>query len=415
MSGMLMELLQEFRKGDPATYAPLAEKGALRAEAEGGATARHRANRYWRVKAAWHALANDRPAQEAALIRAAETYVLAADEATRRPREASPNLHAAMSLERAILALKKIGTAAARTRQEELYRRLVAHQQKVPSEMPRFQNSVDLTEGARHAQEFVSDKPLTEALAAIGFLCKPPELAFLREQAEQVFQSPVMGLFGYTRIGRTGGVVARTPAYDSTPEGAEEATRAEMFKNARLFQRCTAGGQILLALGRVRAQHNAQLMDFQRIAEESPFVPRGREWTFGKGLYAGYTGDFTVSTHLLIPQIEHSIRLHLQAAGAATSKYNDQNLQNEFDLNTTLRMEGLSDIFGEDLVFDLRGLLIEHNGANLRNLMAHGLMEDGEFHSETAVYLWALTLRLCFLRPINDESASAPAAGSAVV
>jgi hypothetical protein len=206
----------------------------------------------------------------------------------------------------------------------------------------------------------------------------------------------------------TGKVVARTPHFDSTPEQAEEAIVSQMHGNAVLYRQCAAVGYILPAIRKIQAEHNVRLQDFCQFVAESPFVPRGRELTFAKGLYAGFTFDFIVSTHLLIPQIEHSIRLALEARGAITSEYDREFRQNEYDLNTTLRMEELRPVFGdEDLIFDLCGLLIEHHGSNLRNEMAHGLLDDGQFHSEAAIYLWGLSLRLCLLRLKDDSPAAA--------
>ena len=53
--------------------------------------------------------------------------------------------------------------------------------------------------------------------------------------------------------------------------------------------------------------------------------------------------------------------------------------------------------FGEDLAFDLKGLLNERAGFNLRNEALHGLMGYWEFYGPTSCYFWWLTLRLCLL------------------
>lgn len=54
-------------------------------------------------------------------------------------------------------------------------------------------------------------------------------------------------------------------------------------------------------------------------------------------------------------------------------------------------------LFDEDTIFDLRGLLFEHHGVNLRNLLAHGMLSDAEQGSDAALYRWGLTLRLCLM------------------
>jgi len=130
----------------------------------------------------------------------------------------------------------------------------------------------------------------------------------------------------------------------------------------------------------------------------------GRELTIAKGLFAGFNGDLIVSTHLLIPQIEESIRMQLTVRGAITSGFSRGNVQNEYDLNTTLYMDEIKQLYDEDTIFDLRGLLVEHHGSNLRNYMAHGLLSDAQLQSHSSLYLWGLTLRLCVMmlpRPIE--------------
>ncbi len=42
----------------------------------------------------------------------------------------------------------------------------------------------------------------------------------------------------------------------------------------------------------------------------------------------------------------------------------------------------------------MRGLLVERFGANLRNDMAHGLLDHDSFYLPSACYLWWLALRL---------------------
>jgi hypothetical protein len=157
---------------------------------------------------------------------------------------------------------------------------------------------------------------------------------------------------------------------------------------------------------RCNLEHGARINDILSIVSHSPFVPPEREYLFAKGLYAGLTGDFFTSTHILIPQIENSIRYLLWRGGKITSGLDNRGIQNEHDLNSTLRRPDVDSIFDEDTLFDLKCLLVEHAGSNLRNRMAHGLISDGEFMSPLMSYVWWLTLRLCCLPIINAATAS---------
>jgi hypothetical protein len=54
----------------------------------------------------------------------------------------------------------------------------------------------------------------------------------------------------------------------------------------------------------------------------------------------------------------------------------------------------VGEVIGENSVFDLRGLLVERTGSNLRNAIAHGLLPSGAFFAPLVCYLWWLTLHL---------------------
>ena len=73
----------------------------------------------------------------------------------------------------------------------------------------------------------------------------------------------------------------------------------------------------------------------------------------------------------------------------------DQGIQDERPLNDILYCSEVEEIFGEDVAFDLRGLLVERYGSNLRNRVAHGLMSFDGFYSIETAYFWWITLRLC--------------------
>jgi len=66
----------------------------------------------------------------------------------------------------------------------------------------------------------------------------------------------------------------------------------------------------------------------------------------------------------------------------------------------------LSEIFGKNVVLDLRALLVERKYGNFRNEVSHGLMPTGYFYQPSIIYLWWLALRLCltpFFKPWTEK------------
>ncbi|MBK9540063.1 MAG: DUF4209 domain-containing protein [Flavobacteriales bacterium] len=52
-------------------------------------------------------------------------------------------------------------------------------------------------------------------------------------------------------------------------------------------------------------------------------------------------------------------------------------------------------IFGEDDLFDIRGVFYDASGYNLRHRIAHGMITEGECASEQGLNAWWMMLRYC--------------------
>jgi hypothetical protein len=162
----------------------------------------------------------------------------------------------------------------------------------------------------------------------------------------------------------------------------------------------------------IMEEHAVRRRDLHFLVLNNPFIPPGHEGIYIQGLQAGFYGDWLQATHLLVPQIENSIRHVLNQRGLITTTLRN-GIQKERDINELLPSDDVKEIFGEDLVFDLRGILIERFGHNLRNKSAHGLMPEAEFYDASSVYLWWLMLHMSWNAFVTAHSPSAaPPEGS---
>ncbi len=395
LSAKLMELLQEYRLSDPTKYAALAEKAATLAES---AHDWDRARAYWEIKARWHLIEKDGEQERAAWMLAAETYVKEAEDALQR--NPAPYLTASHYLQKAVEAFRNIrGTkeekATDKARAEEVHKLLLQYQKESIKEFIPISHNADISKEVEKARAFVTGKQFQDALFALALLGASPNVSHLRQEVQKT--AILRQFFPITTMNEMGKVVARQ---SSDSDEAEATTRFEMYTTAVGYQRLHAQAFIEPAIYQINLEHSVRVKDLLPIVSNSPFVPPEREYLFAKGLYAGLTGDFFTSTHILIPQIENSVRYLLWKRGAVTSGIDDRGIQNEHYLTSTLYPRNypeITSIFDEDTLFDLQGLLVEHSGSNLRNRMAHGLINDDEFLSPVMSYLWWLTLRLCCL------------------
>jgi hypothetical protein len=395
LSQKLMAQLLYAKRGDPKKYAALSERMAERAE-DGQVYFRARA--YWETAAEWHKRKRDSPARHRAMVRVAETYVKEADAAIARPGQGY--IAASSHLQSAILAYRRIGGEKARA--TELHAQLLEFQAKSVKELRPVSTEINLSESVSRSIARVTGKPLADALIELAVMVPSPHPDKLEKQAkESAKKFPLQHLFGGVVVNEKGKVVARRPTMLSTGLEAEEALRVSMNQIADYHRFIYAQGVIEPARHQILLEHNVQVTDFVPFVSQNPFVPQGREYIFAQGLHAALEGDYCVAMHLLIPQIENSIRHILSNAGVLTSGLDDEGIQDERSLNTTIYHEAIEAILGKALTFDLRSLLVERTGANLRNRTAHGLMSHNSFYSIHAPYLWSLVLRLCMVPKIR--------------
>ena len=205
--------------------------------------------------------------------------------------------------------------------------------------------------------------------------------------------------------------IAEKPSVmEGDKESQDLCLKAEMMQQTKLHRGLMVSGRIKPALHVINAEHFVRLQDLEFIVRDNPFVPAGRESIFLRGLFAGLRGDFLVAAHLLVPQVENSIRelLYNYAGERRTSKLKDDLTQPERDLNELLYRDDVKRIMGEDLLFDLQSLLVAPGfGANLRNQLAHGLMDVDQFYADEAVYAWWLVWRICCLPSLMRMQAEA--------
>jgi hypothetical protein len=256
-----------------------------------------------------------------------------------------------------------------------------------------FSSSLDITDIVSKAIEQVKGKSALDALLNLATIANPLNSTSLRSQAEENKKKYLLqSLFPKVYVNALGRVIARQPIDE------EESLRADMCTLANEFHSIHAQAIIEPARRQVLSEHNIRVADFVALLSNHRLIPAGREMLVARGLHAGLTGDFLVSTHLLVPQLEESVRYLLIQVQVIASALDDRGIQEELDLNRTLcsskYAEPLSKVLNDDLVFEMRCLLVERFGANLRNDMAHGLLDHDSFYSPSSRYLWWLAFHL---------------------
>lgn len=143
-------------------------------------------------------------------------------------------------------------------------------------------------------------------------------------------------------------------------------------------------------------QVSKDLVSTMIVNYESPFIPEDREYFFIEGIYHGFKNNFVLASHILIPQIENSLKNLIELNGRNTTKLTEE-IQNDNTLGSILRVEEnnkmLDRICDRDLIIELNNYLVNGNSVNFRNRLCHGLISPFET-DYYGIYLWWLTLKM---------------------
>lgn len=404
----LMRLLQSQNQGDYARYSALAEKLAL---SFSGSKVWHFAEEYWEVAERWHRRASNATDAQRCQLEGAEILIAKAEDNLVSDKPSYG--FAAHWMSSGVEALRR--AKAAPERVAEIHNKTLDLQRLALTELKTIELDVDAMPQMKEAEQkciesaraHVQGHSWIDALRRFAFITKPTDVDELRKQVEDNSKKFISGqLFGTVALDSSGKVADVAPP--SSGDDNEEAIRKQMFQNAaRVYWPMRAGWHIEQGRYVLISEHPIRLQDLEFLVTNNPFVPEGHEGIFARGIQSGFFGDWLVAMHLLIPQLEAGIRQVLQQNGVITSTLESDGTQQERDLGFLVTHPKMAEIFGTDIAFDLRGILIEKFGHNLRNEFAHGLIHEGMFYQPAAVCLWWLTIRLCWLGHLCVKRATA--------
>ena len=388
----LINLLLDAGEGNASRFASICGTSAQRCETAGQWEA---ARLYWQVKARCETAAGQDKNKELALKRASDTYIKQADVIQ---SEAQPITDHALELMRSAMeSLAKVpGNEQAVIELKKQVDALELKRNDAPMKKPSRMDPAGITQWAR---DQVKSKDLRGALVALANLAETPKPAELEEQVDaKTGRMPFQYLISTVGMDQEGKAASHAPAaFTGDTREIRTAKEAELYQEAARNRQIAVLALIDPARRQVLSEHVVRLDDWRAFTTDNPFIPVGREEIFARGMDAGMNGDFLVAVSLLTPQVENAVRIVLKKAGVVTSKIDMRNIEQERVLGALLDMDEAERVFGRDLMFDLRGLLVEKFGSNMRNELAHGLLDLDDFKGPDAEYLWWCALRLMFL------------------
>ena len=147
----------------------------------------------------------------------------------------------------------------------------------------------------------------------------------------------------------------------------------------------------------IRSRFVIEESDVKKIVDVSCAIPEGRKESYTKGLMFGFSGDFLTALSILIPQIENAVRYLAVECGEPVYNMNEEGIEEVKPMHAVLELEGVKESLDEDLIFALNTIFCSKFGFNMRNNVAHGMLDDQAFQSFKALYIWWFALKFCYL------------------
>lgn len=137
---------------------------------------------------------------------------------------------------------------------------------------------------------------------------------------------------------------------------------------------------------------------------KSPVFAQEKADILKKGLDAYFNGDHLVAIHLLIPQVEDSIRRLLELTGGTTYRPSRSGGYFLKTMDEMLRDDGIIKSLGEDANLYMRVLYTDPRGWNLRNDVCHGICMPEQFCQPIADRVFHTLLILGLIRERKEET-----------
>lgn len=300
-------------------------------------------------------------------------------------------------LEKAIQTYREAGEKA---KAEELIHELKEANKIAVSQMKPIKAEIDATPLIKLADDSLQGKNGLDAINGFISLYQPCSYEKERISVEELAKKyPLQAILGKSIFTSESNISAKIPGM---LEDNTDNTQAAIIQQYNLSQNLVAATTLRRAIVIILKSDETWKTAVKEIITMSKFVPEERRDIFEKAITAGFEGDLLVFTHLIIPQIENSIRVIFALNKLKVTAVSPEGTQEERDLNSLLTDANAEGILGRDLAWEMRSLLIEKSGPNLRNRLCHGLMSSENLYSTSAVFLLWLTLYLVVDFQIKD-------------
>jgi len=267
--------------------------------------------------------------------------------------------------------------------------------------------SIDISNEIKQTIERVSNKPdAVIALFSFCYAARPANKKYMIKSAiDNLRKYPIHTLFPSFVTDREGRVLAATNGVDLNGINDNEMEKiiTPLSQDFAIYVSLQVQARIIPGLRTICEEHYIDYDLIMDLCRHCGFIPDNKVELFTQALQFGFENNFSASVHLLAPLLEDVIRRILYDYGEYTAIIDKHAKSTEVSIATLLDKEKAKEVFDENFLFELKMLLTNNIGSNLRNAAAHGLLDDDTANGGDVVYLWWRILRWVVLSVVIDQ------------
>ncbi len=311
----------------------------------------------------------------------------------------------------ALFALRHVRGTEVRRR--ELRRELRDLQEDSLGEMGRFSVPLDVGDERHRVLRDFDAMDFPTAMRELACLSRSRPIEDLRRDALKSREdSPLSTMMGSSYLDVDGKSAAQVGAAPTVEEPDDEWFKATINKHEGIRRHIIVVGRFEPARLSITGRFAISERHLLPIVLQSPFVREDQAGLMSLGFTRLLQGDYRSAAHLLVPQLEPSLRYVLWLAGHDPAIEFDDMTEEDVGLTALLgRLRPqLEECIPAEVMQEVELLFHHRPGSALRHAVAHGLLGTGGCFSIDAIYAcWLLYQLTCAPLLTDWDQTLAPA------
>lgn len=279
---------------------------------------------------------------------------------------------------------------------EKTHKRYVEIQKEIPKIMDPLSTEIDIEVVVDNIKKNMEGLTFEESIIRLTQMIVFDKQEEIKSRViEKYNRFPLSRMFGENLINDQGQTIFTLPPLDiQNPEMDQKLLELHMHYNALKRQQIIGNIWIknILILIRDRFIIDNSMVEF--LVKDNPMIPEGREHIFQSAIVMFLKGEYYEAMHIMAPQMENFFRNIAKEVGGLTVTLENDGSSMEKVLSSIFNLPEMLDCYDNDILFTFKGLLNERAGANIRNEIAHGIIDEKACSSGACLYFGVAVIKL---------------------